>query len=79
MVAESGNEFCDDPADFPNASNYQTARQACALFGVKQVAREYGTASNTVDAATGFAEGWRISQQANFEGCLDGFADRDES
>jgi len=76
VTAESGNEFCDDPNDFPNASNYEQAREICGLFGVKEVAKEYGTEANPVDAAEGYAEGWRgSSRQATFEGCLDGFSD----
>ena len=76
VTAESGNEFCDDPSDFPNAANYEQARQICGLFGAKEVAKEYGTSANAVDAAMGYAEGMRgSSEQATFEGCLDGFGD----
>lgn len=79
VTAESGDEFCDETAEggFDQATAYETARDACGVFGVREIAREYGTGDDPVSAAKGYAEdkrgrtGW-----AALLGCLDGFRDR---
>jgi hypothetical protein len=67
------------PAKFTgvHASNYEDAFAVCGAVGVKEVARQFGTARDPVSAAEGYASGYRPAfRQAPFEGCLDGFGAR---
>jgi hypothetical protein len=53
---------------------YKTEFEICKLFGVKEVAKEYGSPANPIDAAIAVSETYQPAfQQAAFEGCFDGF------
>lgn len=79
VTALSGNKFCDEGTEgYDLAGAYETARDTCSVFTVRQVAKEYNTEPDAVSAAEGFAAGYRvIARQAAFEGCLDGFSDQE--
>jgi hypothetical protein len=53
---------------------YELEFQICKEFGVKEVAKEYGSPADPIDAAIAVSETYQPAfQQAAFEGCLDGF------
>jgi hypothetical protein len=76
IKATSGNEFCDERAEggADEATAYETAKQFCMTFTPREVAKEFGTASDPTSAAEGYAEIFRTGLEiAAFDGCLDGF------
>ena len=74
-TSSDGRQFCDETASggFDLATAYSASKNVCEAFGLKQIAREFGTRNDPDSAAEGFATQYQpAAKQAALSGCLDG-------